>query len=188
MHVNTGSVDEERRIAIDAAVELTNAIERAGTDGGAELQQILVDRAYTRAPAATGDDMAALVTRFAPVAEIVRSLPTAELSEAVTAINAELSNYDVEPAMYAHHDGPLHIHWTADDADFADQVVVDVLMALVDVICDEGLERFGRCGADTCSDVFFDPTKNHSRRFCSDPKCSSRTHTAEYRARQKRRA
>ncbi|MEO6571207.1 MAG: CGNR zinc finger domain-containing protein [Ilumatobacteraceae bacterium] len=31
--------------------------------------------------------------------------------------------------------------------------------------------------------MFYDATKNRSRRFCSDPRCASRTHTAAHRAR-----
>lgn len=181
MHVQSSSVAGEMRLAVEAAVEVTNDL----ADGGVNIQQLLVDKRYARAAAATADDIAQLRAAFAPVAEIVATLPETDLETAVAAINTELVARNVQPAVAAHDGGPLHIHWTRDDARFADQVVVDILMSLAQTICEDGLHRFGHCGAETCDDVFFDPTKNRSRRFCSDPKCASRTHTAEHRARQR---
>ena len=40
-------------------------------------------------------------------------------------------------------------------------------------------------GSSLCDHLFYDATRNGSRRFCSDPRCASRTHTADHRARQR---
>jgi len=84
------------------------------------------------------------------------------------------------------HDGAgPHLHWTPTTATFDQQVVADVLMALAHELCDNGTNRFGRCAASGCDDLFYDGTRNRSRRFCDDPKCASRTHTAQHRARRR---
>ena len=67
---------------------------------------------------------------------------------------------------------------------FDDQVMADFLMALANELCDNGTKRFGRCAADDCDRLFYDTSRNGSRRFCSDPRCASRTHTADHRKRK----
>ncbi|MGL4297698.1 MAG: CGNR zinc finger domain-containing protein, partial [Candidatus Neomicrothrix subdominans] len=51
-----------------------------------------------------------------------------------------------------------------------------------------GTARFGQCDASGCDWLFYDATRNRSRRFCSDPRCASRTHTADHRARRRANA
>ena len=68
---------------------------------------------------------------------------------------------------------------------FDDQVIADFLMALSQEVCDHGTTRFGVSAATDCDHLFFDATRNGSRRFCADPRCASRTHTADHRARQR---
>ena len=118
-------------------------------------------------------------------AAIIETLPDAALADAVAGVNAELSACPLAPALVAHDGAALHIHWSGANASFGVQVVADVLMALAQTLCEHGTERFGRCAAEGCQRLFFDATKNRSRRFCSDPRCASRTHTAQHRARQR---
>jgi predicted RNA-binding Zn ribbon-like protein len=54
---------------------------------------------------------------------------------------------------------------------------------VTDVIRMQELDRLRRCGADDCSDVLVDLSKNHSRLFCGTT-CANRTHVAAYRARR----
>ena len=70
------------------------------------------------------------------------------------------------------------------DAQGVDELV-SISMALAQELCDNGTIRFGRCGAADCDQLFYDGTRNRSRRFCADPRCASRTHTADHRARQR---
>jgi len=70
-------------------------------------------------------------------------------------------------------------------ASFDDQVIADMLMAICFDVCEHGTTRFGVCAAADCEHLFYDATRNGSRRFCSDPRCASRTHTAEHRARRR---
>jgi predicted RNA-binding Zn ribbon-like protein len=190
MHVNADSLNAEVRLTVDAATELANVLDGeplpdvehlARAD---QLRRVLVDHDFLRAQAASDGELASLADRLLSVARLIRSLPGASLPEAVGAVNAELEAAAIAPSLSAHDGFPLHIHWTAPNTPFAHQVAVDLLMAVAQTLCDHGTQRFGRCAADDCRRVFYDATKNRSRRFCTDPRCASRTHTAAHRARQ----
>jgi predicted RNA-binding Zn ribbon-like protein len=190
MHVNADSLDAEVRLTVDAATELANVIggeplpDIEHLDRPSQLRRVLVDHDFRRACDATDAEMSALADRLLSLARLVRSLPGTSLPDAVSAVNAELEAAAIAPSLSAHDGFPLHIHWTAPNTPFAHQVAVDLLMAIAQTLCDDGTERFGRCAADDCARVFYDATKNRSRRFCTDPRCASRTHTAAHRARQ----
>lgn len=190
MHVRADSLDEEIRGTVDAAIELANATlddaELQGTreDLAARQRQVLIDHDFVRATSATDPEMQALVDRCVPIARLLDTLPGAALPDAVARVNAALESCAIAPSLSAHDGFALHIHWTSPTTPFAHQVAVDLLMAVAQTLCDHGVERFGRCAADDCRRLFYDATKNRSRRFCSDPRCASRTHTAAHRARR----
>ena len=177
--MSSASTADEIKDTVDAGVELANAL--AGD--GADSRRILVDHGFVRAAGASDAEIQEVGRRFGPVAVLLGELPGAPLSTAVGRINAELTASPLAPSVVAHDGAPLHIHWTAPEAMFSVQVVVDVLMAVAQTLCGDGTLRFGRCAAPGCERLYFDATKNRSRRFCSDPRCASRTHTAEHRAR-----
>ena len=112
-------------------------------------------------------------------------LPGCRAGADVAWINAQLAGIHITPSLTAHDGADLHIHWTPTSATFDDQVVADFLMALAQEICDHGTSRFGTCAASDCEHLFYDVTRNGSRRFCADPRCASRTHTADHRARRR---
>jgi predicted RNA-binding Zn ribbon-like protein len=181
VHTRRDSLADEVQVTLNAGIELANDLDQ-GTD---RVREILIDHAFGRADIASAADLADVVDRFEPVRAIFEALPAAELVEVVEAVNVQLAHYRVEPTLRAHDGFPLHIHWTGGDTDFGLQVAVDVLMALAHTLCDDGTDRFGRCAADGCARLFNDTTKNRSRRFCSDPRCATRTHTAQHRARRR---
>ena len=190
MYVSAGSLDEEVRVTVDAAVELANVVagephhDVEGLEPTEQLRAVLVEHDFLRAAGADAGDLGALADRFVSIGRVVRYLPDADLADAVDALNGHLEAAAIAPSLSAHDGFALHIHWTSPSTPFAHQVAVDVLMALAQTLCDHGVERFGRCAADDCERVFYDVTKNRSRRFCSDPRCASRTHTAAHRARR----
>jgi predicted RNA-binding Zn ribbon-like protein len=191
MHVSPESLDEEIRLTVDAAMELANEVAHADADGHhgdlpGRLRSLLVEHDFARAATASDDDLQAFADRCVPLGRLVRALPDAHLADAVARINASLEVSAIAPSLSAHDGFALHIHWTPAATPFAHQVAVDLLMALAQTLCDHGVARFGRCAASGCDRVFYDATKNRSRRFCSDPRCASRTHTAAHRARRSR--
>ncbi len=188
MHVQADSLDAEVQGTVDAAVELANVIVDAPADGDAaelakHLRSVLVEHDFLRAAAAGDAEIEAFADRCVPIARLMTRLPDADLRDAVGRVNAALESCAIAPSLSAHDGLALHIHWTPGTTPFAHQVAVDLLMALAQTLCDHGTERFGRCAADDCEHLFYDATKNRSRRFCSDPRCASRTHTAAHRAR-----
>lgn len=190
MYVRADSLDEEVRVTVDAAVELANLIageshpDVAALERPEQIRAVLVAHDFQRGRGAGTVELAALADRLLPIARLVRSLPDIGLADAVGALNGQLEAAAIAPSLSAHDGFALHIHWTGPSTPFAHQVAVDVLMALAQTLCDHGVERFGRCAAGDCERVFYDTTKNRSRRFCTDPRCASRTHTAAHRARR----
>ncbi len=186
MFVTSGHHDEEVRLTLEAAVDIANSV-LDSPEHGIEIRRILTDHGFTRAPDASAASVGRVETRMRALLPKLRTLPGGEVDHAVRWVNDELSSIRIEPSLISHHDAPLHIHWTRSASTFDDQVVADVLMAIAQELVDHGTDRFGMCGADDCEHLFYDATRNRSRRFCADPRCASRTHTADHRARQRRR-
>lgn len=188
MHVRTETLDDEIAVTVDAALEMANLIAAPSDDDPDELaaavRRTLVDHEFVRARSASADELAALVDRMTAIGRLLGQLPDLELADAVRRLNVELESSAIAPSLSAHDGFALHIHWTSPTTPFAHQVAVDVLMAVAQTLCDHGVERFGRCAAEGCERLFYDTTKNRSRRFCADQRCASRTHTAAHRARQ----
>jgi predicted RNA-binding Zn ribbon-like protein len=188
VHVRAESLEDEVRTTVDAAVEISNELTTDDADSSDDqlerLRAVLAAHDFLRAQRATAEELAELVDRCHPLARLVRSFPEAELADAVAAVNHQLQGCAIAPTLSAHDGSALHIHWTAAESPFAHQVTVDLLMALAQTLCDHGTTRFGRCAAEDCARTFYDTTKNRSRRFCADPRCASRTHTAAHRARR----
>jgi predicted RNA-binding Zn ribbon-like protein len=184
MFVRADSLDEELRVTIDAAMDLANVIADDEPAPAERVRDVLVGHDFVRARTASEADLEAFLDRCVPLARLFGSLPDLGLVEAVERVNEELESCAIAPSLSAHDGFALHIHWTAPTTPFAHQVAVDLLMGLAQTLCDHGVERFGRCAAEGCEHVFYDATKNRSRRFCSDQRCASRTHTAAHRARR----
>jgi predicted RNA-binding Zn ribbon-like protein len=180
MHAATSSQSEIRQ-TIETAIELANRL----TDPSADIRPILVAADFKRADHASAASVARIADRVSELAPLLRALPGLDPMDAAGRINEQLTELTIAPAIAAHHGVGPHMHWTPTTAAFDDQVLTDVLMALAQEICDNGTDRFGTCPASECGDLFYDNTRNRSKRFCSDPKCSSRTHTAEHRARNR---
>ncbi len=173
--------DADIRLTLEAVVDLTNALDEADVDVRAMLHR----HDFSRAADASAASVRRVEQRLRALLADLRSLPAAEVADAVGWVNRELASVSIAPSLTAHDGASLHLHWTPTGATFDDQVVADVLMALAQELADGGTRRFGRCAAADCERLFYDATRNRSRRFCSDPRCASRTHTADHRARQR---
>jgi predicted RNA-binding Zn ribbon-like protein len=182
----TSGQDTEIRLTLEAMVDLVNALADAGAGGDpADLRALLGEHGFVRATDSPAASLSRIEQRLSELSDRLRTLADDDTDPSW--INAALGDLDISPSIVAHDGSGLHIHWTPPSAPFDDQVVADILMALAQEICDHGTERFGRCAAVDCDHVFYDVTRNRSRRFCSDPRCASRTHTADHRARRRAR-
>lgn len=187
MYVTSGHHDQEVRLTLEAVIDIANALSDEIDDGdpAVEIRRMLIDHGFTRAPEASEASIRRVDARMRRLLPRLHSLAHSDVDDAVRWVNDELAAIRVEPSLISHHGAPLHVHWTTSESTFDDQVLADVLMALALELVDHGTDRFGRCGADDCDHLFYDATRNRSRRFCADPRCASRTHTAVHRARQR---
>ena len=185
MYVTSGH-DTEIRLTLGAMVDLVNALADAGAGGEpADARRILHDHGFTRAGKASGASVGRIESRLGALLDALHTLADAEAEPTADWINDEVADLHITPSVTAHDGAGLHIHWTPSAATFDEQVMADILMALAQEVCDHGTSRFGRCAASDCDHLFYDATRNGSRRFCADPRCASRTHTAEHRSRQR---
>ncbi|MGO4859461.1 CGNR zinc finger domain-containing protein [Arthrobacter sp. 2MCAF14] len=63
-------------------------------------------------------------------------------------------------------------------------LVAAIVSALMVMVLDAPLTCIKTCGARACMRVFFDSTKNQSRRYCARRGCAARTHSANFRQRK----
>ncbi|RLE25581.1 MAG: CGNR zinc finger domain-containing protein [Actinobacteria bacterium] len=180
MYVTSGH-DTEIRLTLEAAIDFLNGV----ADGDIDARALLDDHGFLRAKEASTASISRVEKRMRSLLPDFLSLLGADAGDTTAWINIELERIEITPSLTIHDGAPLHIHWTPATAAFDDQVIADVLMALAQEVCDHGTTRFGICAATDCEHLFYDSTRNRSRRFCADPRCASRTHTADHRARQK---
>lgn len=121
------------------------------------------------------DDVRALRPRFLEAWSYSRD-------ELVEFVNAVMVQYRALPQLVRHDEWDYHLHATPSDAPLASRMAVDAVMAFVDVIRADELERLKLCAGD-CGGVLVDLSKNRSRRYC-DRGCGNRANVAAYRARK----
>jgi predicted RNA-binding Zn ribbon-like protein len=180
--------DREVQLTIEVMVDLANAL-RSTASGTARAHRptrtILDDAGFTGASGASVAALDRLESAIVALLPLIESLVVADLAEVVGGVNDQLRTLTIAPSLTDHAGSGLHVHWTGAATPFDVQVLADIVMALATELCDHGTARFGRCAAVDCDDLFYDATRNGSRRFCDDPRCASRTHTAEHRARRR---
>lgn len=113
----------------------------------------------------------------------LRSLFTATRDGAVPLVNEILATQSALPQLVRHGDIDWHIHATSDDRPFAERILVESAMAMVDVIRADEMSRFGRCEMEDCDGIVLDLSRNRSRKYCSTT-CTNRAAVSAYRARQ----
>jgi CGNR zinc finger len=172
-----------------AAVELVNELVPApgGSDGQPRERRLT---AIARILAVDPPSVARLRERdrsgflglASDLGRVFRDLHEGDIDAAASRLNDLLSKYPAHPHLAKEHGRwRLHHH----PADIA-------LVPMWSSICAEGMarmigagygDRFGSCEAPGCGRVFFDISRNASRRFCSTT-CQNRVKAAAFRLRQ----
>lgn len=178
------ATQSEIRLTIEVAFQLANAL----ADGALDVRRTLDDAGFSRAADASTASIDRMTTRLNDLTPLLVELHRLETTAASKRLNEQLTELPIAPSISEHDGLPAHIHWTPTTATFDDQVISDIVMALAQEVCERGTARFGQCDASGCDWLFYDATRNRSRRFCSDPRCASRTHTADHRARRRANA
>jgi predicted RNA-binding Zn ribbon-like protein len=114
---------------------------------------------------------------------VVHNLLEPDLEAAASVLNQMLAEHPAHPHL-AKENGQWRLHHHPADAALAPMYVAICAEALARMIGEGLADRFGRCEAKGCERVFFDTSKNGTRRFCSTT-CQSRTKTAVFRERQR---
>ena len=114
---------------------------------------------------------------------VLRTLFTSDRDVAAELVNDMLADAGALPRLVRHEPFDWHLHAVAPDAPLVTRIVVEVAMAMVDVIRQDELSRLGVCADDDCGALVLDLSRNRSRRFCSTV-CGNRNAVAAYRARR----
>jgi predicted RNA-binding Zn ribbon-like protein len=114
--------------------------------------------------------------------EWIRGIWRLDRDEAVAAVNVMLRESKAVPQLVRHDGIDWHIHATDENAPLAERILVEVGLALVDVIRSDETGRLRSCAADDCAGVLIDLSRNGSKRFCS-VRCGNRMNMIAFRER-----
>ncbi|MFG1697438.1 CGNR zinc finger domain-containing protein [Nonomuraea sp. NPDC049309] len=106
------------------------------------------------------------------------------LADAAAGLNDLLVRHHAVPNLHGSPANPLGLSFHRPDADPVDAWAADMGTALAMVIGVGQAARLGACQAGKCALVFFDTTRNASRRFCG-LSCQNRAKASAYRARRR---
>ena len=67
----------------------------------------------------------------------------------------------------------------------SDDLLAPLAVAMADLLCDGDFDLVRNCHNDPCTMWFYDRTKGHRRRWCSQAVCGNRAKVAAFRKRQK---
>ena len=170
----------DTEMSLTAAVELVNTAAEPDTlRTVADLDAFYAGYEYTGRHERTRaelEEVRALRPRL-------RELFLAERDDAVTIVNAMLAEAGAVPQLVRHDPFDWHVHASSPDAPLVTRITVETAMAMVDVIRQDEMSRFGICADGDCGALVLDLSRNRSRRFCSTA-CGNRNAVAAYRARR----
>lgn len=78
----------------------------------------------------------------------------------------------------------LQLIWKPQSAG-AHRFLANVAEAIAELLCEEDLNLVARCQGTGCSIWFYDRTKSHHRRFCSQAICGNRARVTAFRKRSR---
>jgi predicted RNA-binding Zn ribbon-like protein len=181
------NLDSYENTGVVVAMELVNALapgveERAAASPRSAIAEIL---------AVDPPSVAQLQDRDAPrFVELARSLRPVfqeldgrDLDGAAARLNALLARHPAHPHLAKEH-GRWRLHHHPMDVALVPMWTSICAEAVARMLGEGHGERFGICEAADCARVFFDVSKNASRRFCSTA-CQNRVKAAAFRRRQK---
>ncbi|MFI6317419.1 CGNR zinc finger domain-containing protein [Nonomuraea sp. NPDC050556] len=102
---------------------------------------------------------------------------------AATSLNTMLVRHAAVPALHGPAEGPWQLAFHQPGAPLVEEWAANAGTALAMVMGVGQGQRLGQCQAGSCDLVFFDTTRNASRRFCG-LSCQNRAKAAAYRARR----
>ena len=169
----------DSEMALQSAVELVNSAEEPDTlTTVAELDEFLGRWQYSGRRERTLAELEAVRA----VRPRLRELLTADRDHAVELVNGMLEEVSLRPQLVRHDEYDWHLHAVDYQDPLAERMLVETVMAMIDVIRVDEMSRLAVCADDTCEGVVLDLSRNRSRRYCSTA-CGNRNAVAAYRAR-----
>ncbi|GII57590.1 hypothetical protein Pth03_59790 [Planotetraspora thailandica] len=106
-----------------------------------------------------------------------------DVQTAADVLNDLLAAHQAMPNLHGRPGRPLVLAFHAVGQKPVDSYVADMATSIAMIIGAGRAARLGRCSAAACDRVFYDASRNASRRFC-DLSCQNRAKATAYRARQ----
>lgn len=165
-------------------VVLMNTVAGATKSGADELetpaQLVSLLKENTYSGRIDGDEAELAEVRSAR--QRIRRIWRLDRDDAVTEVNAMLSDARALPQLTRHDGLDWHIHATDPAAPLAERIRVEVALGLVDVIRAGVTDRLRACDAFDCDGMLVDLSRNGSKRFCS-VRCGNRMNMVAFRER-----
>lgn len=171
------------RVNFDAYAHRAADLVNASLDDLADLGKLVATESWM-ADEATDRDLAALRRAQKKLREVFDLGAANRDAEAVTALNALLESYPVQPRISGHDSGDWHMHVTSRGSLVSAEYLAGAVWGLAVWLCEYGSARFGVCADARCRKVYLDTSSNCCRRFCSE-RCATRSHVAAHRARKR---
>jgi predicted RNA-binding Zn ribbon-like protein len=127
-------------------------------------------------------DVAGFIALAHRLRKMFVSLDDEKVDAAAEQLNSMLAAHPAHPYL-AKEDAVWRLHHHPADAPLVPMYTSICAEAMARMIGSGHAERFGICDASNCNRVFFDNSKNGTRRFCSVT-CQNRVKTAAFRLRQ----
>jgi predicted RNA-binding Zn ribbon-like protein len=102
----------------------------------------------------------------------------------VERLNDVLSTATTSPRFGRNKEQQLELKWEPRGTS-ALGLLGPVAQAMAGLLCEEDVDLVSRCENETCTLWFYDRTKNHHRRWCSQAVCGNRAKVAAFRQRRK---
>jgi predicted RNA-binding Zn ribbon-like protein len=131
----------------------------------------------------TGADAEELAAWAVRLRAVVALVDAGDVDAACTELNAIMRATGAVPTLARHDGEPWHLHFHAEDADWAGSWAASMATGLAIVIGNPAIDRLGLCNAPACDRVYVDVSRNGTRRFCSTA-CQNRVKAAAFRARK----
>lgn len=169
---------------VELAVDLVNTLQQEGDriETGPQLQEFLSGYEGMWEGIAKPPKSSDLKSIHALRASLREVLETDDQDRACEIVNRILAEHGATPRVST-HSGEPHLHFEPIGKSISSWLGAITAMGLATVIIENGVDRFGVCGASNCEDVYIDTSRNRSRRHCSTT-CSTREAVAAYRARK----
>ncbi|PYI53935.1 CGNR zinc finger domain-containing protein [Paenibacillus flagellatus] len=150
------------------------------------LERLLAEHGFDPARPPTEGDIAELKRLRAVLLGIVRRLAAGEVPDAADLgrLNAVMAGGPVVRSVGAADDGRYELRLSPAARDWP-QLAAEIAASLVRTMAEGEPSRFRICDNPDCRWVYYDDTRNRSKKYCDDKMCGNLMKVRRFRARKK---